>query len=242
MKLKKIAILLLAMLLALSSSAFAKVTIETSLDKLAEANGSSAVEGQNGAVDGIIHFDYNGKDYTYYHINDGANGYFLPVEYMKEALDAAYDLSTPSEEVTGYWAALEEAMNAFLNRNSTGEDESVETDTSGIFDDNGDEADDGTTYSPYDDEAEQASRADDDDDYATTSSGGSGSGSSGSSGGSSSGSSGGSGSSSGSSGSGSGKTTTPELGDQSLPLPSLVAFAALALAGALYARRKSHQN
>ena len=244
MKLKKIAILLLALLMALSSSALAKVTIETSLDKLAEANGSSAVEGQNGAVDGIIHFDYNGKDYTYYHINDGANGYFLPVEYMKEALDAAYDLSTPSEEVTGYWAALEEAMNAFLNRNSDGNDDSVETDTSGVFDnaggdaapaDTSDNADDNDTYSPYDDEAERASQVDDDVDYTP-----SGSGSASSSGSSSGGSSSGSGSS-GSSGSGS-RTSTPELGDESLPLPSLVAFAALAFAGVLYARRKSHQN
>ncbi len=148
MKLKKIAILMLALLLALSSSAFAKVTIETSLDKLAEANGSEAVEGQNGAVDGIIHFDYNGKAYTYYHINDGANGYFLPVVYMKEALDAAYDLSTPSAAVTGYWAALEEAMNAFLNRDGAGDDTSVDTDTSGYFTGASDDGATDTDYAP----------------------------------------------------------------------------------------------
>lgn len=202
MKLKKIAILMLALLLALSSSALAKVTIETSLDKLAEANGSEAVEGQNGAVDGIIHFDYNGKAYTYYHINDGANGYFLPVVYMEEALNAAYDLSTPSDSVTGYWAALEDAMNAFLNRNSTEENDSVDTDTSGFFTDASDDADETGSYAPVSGNSGS---------YSTTGS------------------------------SSSKKTATPELGDESLPLPALLALAALTMAGALYARKRSHE-
>ena len=198
MKLKKIAIWMLALLLALSSCALAQVSIETSLDKLAEANGSEAVEGQNGAVDGIIHFDYNGKTYTYYHINDGANGYFLPVVYMKEALDAAYDLSTPSAAVTGYWAALEEAMNTFLNRNSSGDDSSVETDTSGYFADTSDDGATDTAYAPVSSNSGSYSGA-----------------------------------------SAGKKTSTPELGDESLPLSALLGMAALALGGALYARKRS---
>ena len=160
-----------------------------------EANGSAEVEGQNGAVDGIIHFDYNGKNYTYYHINDGATGYFLPVEYMAEALDAAYDLSSPSAEVTGYWAALEDAMNAFLNRNSTGTDEGTSVDTSGYFSE--DTPDDtGSAYTPVSNSGSSSSSK---------------------------------------------RTKTPELGDESLPMPALFAMAALALGGAFYARKRGQE-
>ena len=221
MKLKKIAIMLLALVFIFSTSAMAKVTIETGAAKLAEANSSDAVDGQNGAVDGIINFDYNGKSYTYYHINDGANGYFLPVVYMQEALDAAYDLATPSETVTGYWTALEDAMNAFLNRDG----ELEGTENTGTPADGGDGpiAEDlggaEVTSSGGDNSfvyGDTSYLFDDDDEEDATGVGTA-------------------------SQSSSKKNRTPELGDHSIPLPVLMAFAAMAMAGVLMARRKGQE-
>ena len=216
MKLKKIAIMMLTLLVfaALVGSALAATRIDTDEASLAAANASEAAAGQSGTVDGVINFDYNGKTYVYYHMNDGGSGYFLPVTYMQEALDAAFSLSTPSENVQGYQKALEAAMSQFLGSNAATQSEPAPATASDAVSSDALFADEGSTFTStaatsnggyYDDSK--------DDPYgALTNSGKKKSGS------------------------------TPELGDESLPIYALAAIAALSLAGMAYARKRGMEG
>ena len=245
MKLKKFAILLLALLTAmvLTSGALAATRIDTDAASLKKANESEAASGQSGTVDGIISFDYNGKTYTYYHMNDGGSGYFLPVTYMQEALDAAFSLETPSEAVQGYQKALESAMSAFLGGGTTSENAAAASTDSAPS--SMDTPLDIPITSSTDSAATAASTG------SASSAGSYGSGSSTGSAQTASGSAtdnskddpygafadGESSSSSSSKSSSSG--STPELGDESTPLTVLALIAVLAAAGMLYARKRS---
>lgn len=222
MKLKKFAILLLALLVmaAFAGSALAGTRIDTDAASLEAANKSEAASGQSGTVDGVISFDYNGKTYVYYHMNDGGSGYFLPVTYMQEALDAAFSLDTPSEAVQGYQKALESAMSAFLGKSPTDTSVPETTDTSassGVAPGdnpnevwgNGSSSGSSSTSGSGSDYAE-----DKDDPYGALKN-------------------------SGSNKSNKKSGSTPELGDESAPLYVLIAVAALSMAGMLYARKRS---
>ena len=225
MKFRKFAILLLALLslTALMGSAFAGTKIDTDAASLEAANQSEAAAGQSGTVDGVISFDYNGKTYVYYHMNDGGSGYFLPVTYMQEALDAAFSLETPSEAVQGYQRALESAMNTFLGNTASANDTQTAstpaaTEQPAVADDPFASAvspSTGTSSTPVSTSNSSSSAnyvEDKDDPYGALSNGGK---------------------------SSSKKNSTPELGDESAPLYVLLAVAAVSMAGMLYARKRS---
>lgn len=239
MKLKKFAILLLALLTltVFTSGALAGTRIDTDAASLQTANASEAAAGQSGTVDGIISFDYNGKTYTYYHMNDGGSGYFLPVVYMQEALDAAFSLDTPSEAVQGYQRALESAMSAFLGGGTATDTpadttQSTASDLNSVLGNSGSSSSSSSTASAAASSTSGSSSSSSsstrtasgsavdnskDDPYGalTDSSSTSSSNASASSG------------------------STPELGDESTPITVLAMIALLAAAGMFYARRRS---